>query len=335
MVTMRDVAEQAQVSVATVSRVINKSGFVSPELEARVRGAMAELNYQPSALARGLRRQETQTVGLLVPQLDHPFFSGLAYAIEKACFEADYRTFVCSAEEDQAKEDAYIAMLMRQRVDGVILVPTGHTTEKVQALAQRGTPVVLVDRDLEELDISRVLSNNARGAYQGIRYLLELGHRRIGVVGGPSYSHPMKRRIHGLTRALADAHVEPDPELMLVVDEGQQFELGYHAALKLLRRASRPTAIFALTDVMAVGVLHAAAQLGVAVPEELSVMGFDDIPLAAYSIPGLTTVAQPIYRMGATAVEVLLQHIRDPQADTERIVLNTQLVFRKSTAPCP
>ncbi len=332
MVTMRDVAEHAKVSVATVSRVINKSGFVSPELEARVRAAMASLNYQPSALARGLRRQETQTVGLLVPQLDHPFFSGLAYAIEKACFEADYRTFVCSAEENPAKEDAYIAMLMRQRVDGVILVPTGHTTAGVQALVQRGVPVVLVDRDLAGLDISRVLSDNYQGAYDGIRYLLELGHRRIGVVGGPGYSHPMKQRIRGLTQALADANRAPDPALT-IVDEGQQFELGYSAARKMLQRTPRPTAIFALTDVMAVGVLHATAELGLAVPDDLSVMGFDDIPLAAYSIPGLTTVAQPIYQMGAAAVDVLLRHIRDADAETERIVLETRLVIRKSTAP--
>ena len=332
MATIKEVAERARVSVATVSRVVNNSGYVSTDLRERVEDAMRALQYKPSALARSLRRQETHTIGVLVPALNQPFFSTLIFAMEKTLFGGDYRTLICSSEEDQLKEAAYIDILLRQRVDGVIFVPTGHTTEGIHHLLEAKIPVVLIDRDFPELAISRVLSDNYGGAYAGTQHLLELGHRRIALIGGPSYSRVTKARTDGAAQAFRDVGETHDPSL-LMIGTLPEFELGYQAALSLMKRSDPPTAIFALTDVVAVGVLHAAAQLGLRLPDDLSVMGFDDIPLAAYVIPELTTVAQPIYGMGQTAVEILMRRLRDPDRPLEKIQLDTRLVVRKSTAP--
>jgi LacI family transcriptional regulator len=330
--TIKEVAERARVSVATVSRVVNNSGYVSTDLRERVEEAMHTLHYKPSALARSLRRQETHTIGVLVPALNQPFFGTLIFAMEKTLFTGDYRTLICSSEEDPLKEATYVDILLRQRVDGVILVPTGHSTEGVSRLLQAEVPVVLIDRDFPNLSISRVLSDNFGGANAGMQHLLALGHRRIALIGGPSYSQVTRARVEGAEQAFRDFGAVYDPSL-LMIGTLPEFELGYQAALSLMKRADPPTAIFALTDVVAVGVLHAAAQLNLTLPDDLSVMGFDDIPLAAYTIPELTTIAQPIYGMGQTAVEILMRRLHNQHQPLETIQLDTRLVVRKSTAP--
>lgn len=329
MATMKQVAGRAEVSVATVSRVINETGYVSPDLKERVHTAMRELNYQPSDLARSLRRKETLTVGILIPQLDHPFFGSLAFAIEKSLFANDYRTLICSAEEDQDKEHAYVEMLIRQRVDGVIFVPTGQSVDNLRLLQSSDVPVVLVDRDLKHRHVDKIMSDNEQGGYQGMCHLLGMGHRNIAVVGAPTYSESMVARMNGVRRALHDFGVELRPEL-LVTGTQTQFEMGYETAINLFASAEPPTAIFALTDVIAIGVLHAAAKTGLRLPDDLSVMGFDDIPLATYSIPSLTTIAQPIYEMGEAATRILLQRIHEPDEPYETLILENQLVIRKS-----
>ena len=331
MATIKEVAESAGVSVATVSRVVNHSGYVSNDLREQVKSAMQTLEYKPSALARSLRRQETHTVGLLIPQLNQPFFSTLISAVEKALFAGDYRALICSSEADAEKESAYIDILLRQRVDGVILVPTGYSVENVKRLLRSNIPLVLIDRDLPELSINRVLSDNFAGAYLGAQHLLELGHRCIALIGGPRNNPVLEERITGIQQAFSDYAVDFDPDL-LCLGTFPEFELGYELALELLRQPTPPTAIFALTDVIAVGVLHAAAERMLKVPEALSVIGFDDIPLAKFMIPALTTIAQPIYKMGETAVEILMRRLEDSERPPETIKLDDQLMIRKSTA---
>jgi LacI family transcriptional regulator len=312
LATIKEVAEHARVSVATVSRVVNNSGYVSTSLRERVETSMRELEYKPSALARSLRRQETRTIGVLVPQMNQPFFSTLIYAMEKTLFAEDYRTLICSSEEDLFKESSYVDILLRQRVDGVIYVPTGQNAEYARRLLQADVPTVLIDRDFPELPISRVVSDNYGGAYAAAQHLVSLGHMRIGLIGGPSYSQSMKARAEGAQQAIRDFGGHYDPSL-LMIGTLPEFELGYQAALRLMKRPNPPTAIFAFNDVVAVGVMHAASQLGLTLPDDLSVVGFDDIPLAAYVIPELTTVAQPIYNIGQTAVEVLLRRLANPE----------------------
>jgi len=297
MANIKHVAELARVSVATVSRVINGSGYVSPELRERVLNAMRELNYQPNAPARSLRRQETRTVGVLVPQLDHPFFSALSFAIEKTLSTNDYYTFMCSAEENQEQENRYIHMMLRQRVDGIILVPTTYSRESFELALEQNIPIVIADRDLPDLRVNRVLADNFQGGYLGTCHLLKLGHYRIGLVGSPLHSEPIGKRIRGALQAFSDFGIDHDSDLVITGDL-RQFEMGYTGAKQMLQHRPRPTAIFALTDVMAIGAIHAAFELGLTLPDDLSVVGFDNIPLASYVIPALTTVAQPIYNKG-------------------------------------
>jgi LacI family transcriptional regulator len=331
MTTMREVAERAEVSVATVSRVINNVGYVSPDLKDRVMGAMRALHYQPSALARSLRRQETRTIGVLIPQIDQPFFAALAYAVEKELFDNDYRMLLCSAQEDHDKEMAYAEILVRQRVDGLIVVPTGRSSDLFDLFDQRDVPIVLVDRDIADVKASRVLVDNLQGGYTGMAHLLDLGHRDIRIIGAPAYSRALQQRSDGAHKALQDYGVNGDGEL-LVAGTLQPYEMGYKTALELLRQTPRPTAIFALTDVIAVGVMHAAAKLGLRLPQDLSVVGFDDIPLAGFMIPSLTTVAQPIYEMGAHAARLLLEHIAEPEtAAHETVQFETRLMVRDSS----
>jgi DNA-binding LacI/PurR family transcriptional regulator len=333
MTTIKAVADYAGVSVATVSRVMNRSGYVSHDLELRVQEAMATLHFRPSALAQGLRNQRTLTVGVLIPQIDQPFFSALTFAMEKSLFASGYHALICSAEENLEKENTYVEMLLRQRVDGIVIAPTGQSAEHVMRFVERNVPVVLVDRDLPELDgINRVLVDNYQGAYEGMRYLLALGHRRIAVVGASTYIESIQSRLNGAVQALEDAGIPLDREL-LVIEVQPDFELGFNAGMILLSRKSRPTAIFALTDMMAVGVIHAAAKAKLDVPEDVSVIGFDNIPLAPYTIPALTTVAQPIYQIGEVTAAMLLRHMEQEYAEIESVTLQAALVRRNSACP--
>ncbi len=332
MSTIKIVASSAGVSVATVSRVVNGTGVVRPELRERVERAMEEMKYHPSALARGLRRQETLTVGILVPKLDHPFFGALAFAIERALFASGYRSFMCSAEENLERELEYVSMLLDQRVDGVIIVPTGRDAAGVRKLRDRAVAVVTVDRDPPGLGADSVSIDNFGGARALANHLLELGHRRIGIASPPESSEPVAHRLRGIRAAFTDRGLNLQPN-MIVSGTLEQFEMGYSAGKDLLSRKARPTAIMALTDVMALGVMRAAFDAGLRVPDDVSVTGFDDIPLAAQVIPGFTTVAQPIYAMGERAAELLLRRIQTPDAPLEILRLPTTLQVRGSSAP--
>ncbi|MDZ4768128.1 MAG: LacI family DNA-binding transcriptional regulator [Chloroflexota bacterium] len=331
MATIKEVAHEAGVSVATVSRVVNKNGYVSEERRVRVVEAMRHLDYKPSAVARSLRRQESLTIGVLVPGIHQPFFAALAFVIQKTLFASDYRVLMCSSEEDASKEAAYVDMLLHQRVDGVIVAPTGHGSETIHPLLSR-MPVILVDRDLPDLALTRVLADNFRGGYDAMTHLIALGHTRIAVIGGPPYSRAMEQRTDGARRACADAGVVLDSSMVLM-SELSEFKMGFELALDLLRRHPRPTAIFALTDVVAVGVMHASAELKLSLPHDLSVIGFDDIPLASYIIPALTTIAQPIERMAETAARLLLERLKNGVNESfETVTLDMKLMQRASTA---
>ncbi|NLF78862.1 MAG: LacI family transcriptional regulator [Chloroflexi bacterium] len=324
-------AAEARVSIATVSRVINGNRRVSPDLRSRVLSAMDRLGYQPNAIAQGLRRSATRSVGVLIPRIHEPFFSTLAFAIERTLFASDYRGLLCSTEEQPDKERAYVDMLLTQQVDAFIYFPSiAGSQANLRRIVERGIPVVLIERSFAELEVSRVLISNFQGGYDGAQHLIALGHTHIGVICANLASMPVER-LSGAQQALTEAGVDAEVRIM---SRGSDFEAGYEAALDMLHRPGRPTAVFALADSIAVGVLHAAAYLDLRVPEDLSVVGFDNISLAAFVIPPLTTVAQPIYAIGEAAVRILLHQLQDPGAAPETVMLNTELVVRQSTAPC-
>jgi LacI family transcriptional regulator len=340
MTSIKTVAKHAQVSIATVSRVLNGTKRVSPDVEKRVLEAVETLNYQPNAPARNLRQQRTLSVGILLPRLNDFFFADLAYVLERTLSAENYTPLFCSTENDEEKEAAIVNNLINHRVDAIILVPSvpvRKSIKSVERLLERSIPVVLVDREMPEFDLSQVVSNNEQGAYDAAAFLLALGHRHIGMIDsgadGTKYSgEPGHERMKGFQRALRERGI-PFDDSLVEFSNRDNIEMGYYGALKLLRQSPHITAIFALTDAIAVGILRAASELGLKVPQELSVVGFDDLQLASHVIPRLTTIAQPVEQIGQKATELLMRQIQSPQTLPETVKLDTHLVIRESTAP--
>jgi len=329
--TMNEVAKLADVSVATVSRVVNGSGTVSKKLEQRVTRAMEELNYHPSSLARSFKMSETRLIGLIVPLLDHPFFSRLAQVMEQELFRNDYRSIIANTEENDERELEYVELLLRQRVDGVIINSATENMDYLLELQRQNVPCVLIDRNVEQFNGSKVFSDNSQGGYIGMKYLLDLGHRNIRVVAPFSFAHPTQHRIRGIRLAMKERGLIETSGMILTSDD-HSFEMGIAAGIEIAQQRPRPTAIFALTDVTAVGIIRGLAQMGLRVPDDVSVMGYDNIPLSGYVLPALTTVAQPIVDMGKKAVELLLGHINNPELPADKAVLASELIVRESTA---
>ncbi len=330
MTTMQDVAERAGVSVTSVSHVINATRPVSEELRQRVLAAMDELGYQRNLLARSLRRGQTHTIGIIVPDNVNPFFAEIARGIEDVSYERGYSLILCNSDSNLDKELHYTGVLVDKQVDGIVFVAAGHSIERVVGLQRRNVPVVLVDRELPGANADVVLADNARGGWLATQHLLTLGHRRIGCITGPSELTPSADRVAGYRQALAEAGIAVDSELIRRGDF--HFASGYDAAQQLLALPDPPTALFACNDLMAVGAIRAAADMGRNTPADLSIVGFDDVPLASFICPPLTTVAQPVYDMGALAARLLLERIENPTAPPTRHMLDVQLVVRRSTA---
>jgi LacI family transcriptional regulator len=327
---MRDVAERAGVSVTSVSHVINETRPVSYELRERVLAAMEELGYHPNRLARSLRSGKTHTIGTIVPDSADPFFAEVARGIEDTAFENGYSLILCNSDANLDKEAFYTDVLVEKQVDGILFLAAGGSTERILDLQQRGMPVVVVDRELPAVHVDSVVTDNAGGGWSATRHLIDLGHRRIGYIAGPSDLTLSEYRSTGYRKALEEAGIAVDENL--VVRGAFDFESGYRAARQLLTNSQRPTAIFACNDLMAIGAICAAVELGLRVPEDLSVIGYDDVPLASYSNPPLTTIAQPIYDLGVVAASMLLERLHDPGRPARRIVLDVELQIRRSTA---
>ena len=330
MATLREVARRAGVSIATVSYVLNGTRRVRPEVEARVWEAVAALGYRPNRVARGLRRRRTHVLGLIVPDSANPFFAEVARGLEDASFAAEYRLILCNSDGDPLKEQRYLEVLLEQRVDGIALVSASAAPLHLSTLQASGVPFVVVDRDLPGLEADCVLADNLQGGYLATRHLLERGHRRIACITGPSDLTPSADRVRGYRQAMAEAGIEP-PDLWIRRGDFRA-ESGYQAARFFLSLPPglRPTAIFACNDLMAIGALRAIGEAGLAVPRDIALVGFDDITLAAYVIPPLTTVAQPTYEMGRLAGELLIQRIQERGRPPARPPLPVRLVVRQS-----
>ena len=328
MARIVDVAERAGVSVGTVSRVINSNPRVTPALRARVEAAIAALDYRPNALARSLRRQRTHTLGLVIPDITSPYFAELARWIEAAAARAGYCLILGNSAGSQREEQLYIETLVDRRVDGLILVPS-HARRTLPCF---GMPVVVVDRELPDADV--IVSDNEGGAREVTEYLVGLGHEVIACIGGPRDLPVALQRhagyVSGAAATLARRGLTPGAYTRW---GSYDYQSGYDLARVLLALAPRPTAIVASSDQQAVGALRACADLGLAVPGDVSVTGFDDIPLAWLVTPRLTTVAQPVEETAARAVERLLARTAEPRLAPRREVLPTIVRVRDSCAP--
>lgn len=327
---MRDVADRAEVSVTTVSHVINNTRHVSDELSQRVITAMDELGYQPNILARSLRRGETKTVGVILPDSSNPYFAELARGIEDSSFEKGYSVILCNSDNSTEKERLYTKVLAEKQVDGIVMVPSTDSPESIIELLNRKIALVLVDRFVSDVDVDYVLVDNKSGGDIAVQHLIDLGHKRIGCVLGLKKVLSSDARLEGYRQALNRNGIAYQEEF--VYQGNFQYKSGFEAAEKLLSKDNKPSAIFACNDLMAVGVVSNALERGFSIPDHLSVVGFDDIPLATYANPPITTINQPKYGMGALATEMLLQRMRNPQIETRREILDLKIVIRKSTA---
>ncbi len=329
MPTIRDVADAAQVSTSTVSHVINETRYVSPATRQRVLQAMAELKYSPNRLARSLRSSESMTLGVLLPNSANPYFAEILLGIEAACFDLGYNIIMGNANDDRDRELAYLQVLISRQVDGILLISTGAYNESVALLASHETPVVMVDRSADIPTVDEIFTANKDGGLLATNYLLQLGHRRIGCITGPSFLTPSAERVAGYYEALELAGIPVQDEL--VVTGNFQHESGYQACRRLLQLTPPPTAIFACNDLMAVGALCAIHEAGLRVPDDVSVIGYDDIPLADYTVPRLTTIAQPARQIGRMAVEQLVARLKKAHdAPPRQEVLPVSLVERDS-----
>jgi LacI family transcriptional regulator len=330
MATMNDVARVANVSIATVSHVINGTRFVSAERVERVHAAMRELGYTPDATARSLRVGRTDTIGLVVPDNSNPFFAALARWIEEAGFEAGYTTILANSNERPDREHRYVSTLVSKRVDGLILSPSRGDHGTLRRLLENARiPVVVVDRDAALPNADVVLYDNEGGSHEATRYLMELGHTRIACVAGPADASSANERVRGVRRAVAEAGLPEQP----VVEADFHFSGGREATARLLDSGVAFSAVFAANDLMAAGAIRELAARGITVPGDVSVMGFDDAPLAEMISPALTTMRQPLQDMAHTAVSMLLSRVTSGDGGAAvRKVLRTSLVIRESTA---
>ncbi|TDE01171.1 LacI family DNA-binding transcriptional regulator [Jiangella asiatica] len=337
--TIRDIARLADVSKSAVARALNGDGYVSPELRDRVLEAARALGYKPNVMGRNLRLQRTHAIGLIIADITNPFYSFVADGVLEVARESGYRVVVLASDEDPALERQCLDLLMESRADGIVAVPTGANTRAWQQVADVGAKVVLIDRDvpgLDDVDIVRV--DNVDGARTAVRHLVELGHTRIATLVGPTQISTARERLEGYRLALHDAGIAYDPRL--VVSNSYKREHGTEAALELLRQPDPPTAILATNNLLGEATLLAADQLGLAIPQDISVVMFDDVPWAELTRPKLTTVSQPTRQIGRLACRQLVEQIEAARtgvpaagpADHDT-ALPTELLVRDSTAP--
>ena len=329
MTTIREVAESAGVSYATVSHVINNTRLVSPETRERVLAAMDTLNYRPNALARSLRQGKTNTIGLVLPDSANPFFAEISRSIEDEAFKKGYSVFLCNTESDTKRELFYVDVLSKKQVDGIIFVAAGDQADSLDYLLQRNMPVVMIDRNVPNVEGDAVLTDHQLGGYLATRHLLELGHTQIACIAGPSSITPSAERIIGYRRALEEAGLPFDEKLVIRGDYHAQS--GMDITNSLLKMNPRPTAIFALNDLMAIGALRAAAEVGYSIPKDLAVVGYDDLEIARFTNPPLTTIAQAKKEIGAQAVNLLVDRMARKSRPPSRLVLAPELIVRRST----
>lgn len=330
MTSIRDIAQAANASVATVSRVINNSGYVSAETRARVEAAIAALEYTPNAGAQRLRSGASRMVGVVLPALDVPFFAILAHVLERELFRRGYQALICCTDESADQEARYISTLLSQQVDGVVAASVLADAGQYRRIADAGIPIVAIDRDLPDLAVVSIKADHALGGRMMADHLLGLGHRRFAVIGAPAHSPPVLARVQGVVDRLAEAGLQAQIELGRVHD----FDACRDLARVVLTGAGRPTALIGTTDIAAIGAIHAAIGMGLAVPQDVSVIGFDDLPAARYVLPALTTVAQPLRSMAEQAVAQLCAMMAG-QALPAPADLALKLVQRDTTAPPP
>ncbi len=334
-VTIKDVAQKAEVSITTVSRVLNDKvdEYMRKETKDRILQAIKELNFKPDKRAQSLRGLRTKIIGLVIPNRLNPYFEQLAAAVEQVCYKEGYGVLLCSSQNSIERESVYLDLLERQKVDAIILSTVGLKKGELNDLIERGTPIVLVDENVPGVNTPAIFANNYMGGCQATQYLIDLGHRRIAFVTGSMNLLSSKDRLRGFCETLKKNDLEPDRKL---IKEGDYtYESGYEAGKQLLRKSRDDfTAIFCSDDLMAFGVIQAIRKKGMKVPDDYSIVGFDDMYFSSISSPQLTTVAQPVKEMAFRAFVAVKEQISEGLfQEKKHQFLDTQLIVRESSRP--
>jgi len=329
MSTIRDVAKRAGVAPITASRVLNRSGSFSDAARVRVEAAAAELGYVPNRVAQSLRSRRTRMIGLVLTDITNPFWTTIARAVEDVTSARGYHVIVCNTDESDAKQKQYLDLLLQTQVDGFLLVPAGNAVEEIDRIQQRDVPLVVLDRTLP-LPVDVVRADSEGGAYQLAEHLLELGHRRIAVLSGPRDTSVAVDRVAGCVRALEERGLAADPSLIFHGEFTQ--ESGAAMTRQALFARPQPTALFAVNNFIAIGAIRAVRESGLRIPEDIALVGFDDLPEHLVLEPFLTVASQPAYEMGRVAAERLLDRLaQDEPHEFQEVVLPTPLIVRRSS----
>lgn len=329
-VTIVDVAREAGVSYSTVSRVLSGFEFVKDSTKARVLEAAERLGYVANLPARSLAGGRSQIIGLLVPGLDNGYIGEIVRGIDEELAKSNYDLMLYTTHRHRGKESLYVNTIANGLTEGLLLLVPLVQAAYLEALRERNFPYVLIDQSDESDKSPMVHCTNWQGAYDATRYLLELGHRRIGFISGIMEITSAVERLEGHRAALMDAGLELDERLIVGGDFWQS--AAYEATHKLLSLKNRPTAIFASNDLSAFGVMEAVREAGLSIPQDISIIGFDDIPQASIVHPKLTTMRQPLDQMGRMAARMLMERIENPELTPRRVTLATRLIVRDSCA---
>lgn len=328
--TIYDVARLAGVSTATVSRALNGKGQIAGTTRAAIDAAVAQLGYQPNSVARSLVTKSSQTIALLLPDIANPFYAELVSGITRKALETGHTMLLCTTEGDPEREEQYLNLLRAKQVDGVLVDGLVLPPDLIARFVRNGLPIVCLDRDIDSTSVPLVQVDNLRGAKMAAEHLISLGHRRIAHIAGPPELRISAERIAGYRAAFAAVGVEPDSRLAAV---GSFTEDGGYEAMRGLLATTELTAVFAANDLSAIGAISAVVESGRRVPADVSVVGFDDLHLAQFTTPPLTTIHQPALEIAQRATQLLLDLAEGRQVRQLRHLLEPELVIRASSAP--
>lgn len=330
--TILDVARKANVSVATVSRVINNQGGVRKKTEDEIIKAINELNYVRSAVARSMVRKETKTIGIIIPDICNPFFPEVIAGIEKKAINKKYFTFLSSSDESREKEKDIIQHFIERGVDGVIITTADEKGMHLQPLIEANIPIVAVDREIQHFEVDTVLTGNREGSYEAVKHLISLGHEKIAIIRGPQNTTPGLERFKGYKKALEDHNLTISEKW---IGNGNFMEnSGYSIVNNFYTLEDRPTAIFSCNNLMSIGAIKALRKLNWQLNKEVTFVGFDDIEIATFTNPALTMVSRPMRKLGEIAFQLLFERMNNKNQNLipkREYILTPELVIRDAS----
>jgi LacI family transcriptional regulator len=329
MASIKEVAKEAGVSVATVSKILNYPDYSKAETREKVIAAIKRLNYQPNHAARSMVNKRTGMIALIIPDVRNPFFTEAARGVEDAAHKNNYRVMLCNTDEDPLKQQNYIQALQSRMVDGFIIAVASDDCRQLKKVDRRQLPFVFIDRECRNYRSDAVIVDNRDGAFKAVRHLLRNGRRRIGFISGKRDTQTGRERLQGYREALTEAGIRLSQEM---IKDGQFTCVGgYQAAKTLLGSPDRPDALFVANNAMTIGAIRALTEAHVPIPEEMALVCFDDADWAEFFTPALTVIRQPTYTMGSLAGEILFQRIFESKpSEIKEVVLKPELVIRKS-----